>query len=175
LAILMTVLAGILDRLAGSGLRPMRALRFWTTSFTMPGSTNSPARLSSFSDSVVSSSKNSRACVRLTSKRSAKCENSSDLPILRASTIGYSPCMGALSTVSATIAARADRARVRWLRRICKAAGILLAPFSCVNQGFLADPPKSASMLFWPVALRGAAKGSHAEPTLKTLQPQPRT
>src|SRR5438552_1253652 len=55
----------------------------------MPGSTNSPARFSSFSESCVSSSKNSRACVRFTSKRSAKCEKSSDLPILRASAMAF--------------------------------------------------------------------------------------
>src|SRR5689334_21400332 len=53
----------------------------------MPGITNSPVRFSSFSASAASSSKNSRDCVRLISKRSAKCEKSSDLPIFRASSI----------------------------------------------------------------------------------------
>ena len=33
-----------------AGLRPIRALRFCTTSLTMPGSTNSPDRFNSFSD-----------------------------------------------------------------------------------------------------------------------------
>src|SRR3989304_6974323 len=54
----------------------------------MPGNTNSPERFSSFSDSAVSSLKTPRACVRFMSKRSAKYEKSSDLPILRASVIG---------------------------------------------------------------------------------------
>ena len=58
---LTTVFAGILMASPVAGLRPMRAFRFCTTSFTMPGSTNSPERFSSFSASVVSSSKNSRA------------------------------------------------------------------------------------------------------------------
>ena len=65
----------------------MRALRFCTTSFTMPGITNSPERFSSFSHSAASSSKNSRDLRPLHFERSAKCENSSDLPILRASAI----------------------------------------------------------------------------------------
>ena len=58
---LTTVLAGILIASPVAGLRPMRAFRFWTTSFTIPGSTNSPDRLSSFSERVVNSSKNSLA------------------------------------------------------------------------------------------------------------------
>ena len=48
-----TVFAGILIASPVAGLRPIRALRFCTTSFTIPGSTNSPARLSSFSDNAV--------------------------------------------------------------------------------------------------------------------------
>ena len=80
---------GNLDGLAVAGLRPMRAFRFCTTSFTIPGSTNSPDRFSSFSHSDASSSKNSRACVRFISNRSANVENSSDLPILRASAIVF--------------------------------------------------------------------------------------
>ena len=56
---LTTVLAGILIASPVAGLRPMRAFRFCTTSLTIPGSTNSPDRFSSFSASVVSSSKNS--------------------------------------------------------------------------------------------------------------------
>src|SRR5262249_688283 len=88
-----TVFAGILIASPVAGLRPIRALPFLTTRFTIPGSTNSPERFSSFSASAVSSSKNSRACVRFTSKRSAKNEKSSDLPILRASFIGDPPCV----------------------------------------------------------------------------------
>jgi hypothetical protein len=83
-----TVFAGILIASPVAGLRPIRALRCCFTSFTIPGSTNSPDLFNSFSASVVSSSKNSRAWVRFTSNRSAKCEKSSDLPILRASAIG---------------------------------------------------------------------------------------
>ena len=49
---LTTVLAGILMGSPVAGLRPMRALRFCTTSFTIPGSTNSPERFSSFSHNV---------------------------------------------------------------------------------------------------------------------------
>ena len=91
----------------------MRAFRFCTTSFTMPGSTNSPERLSSFSDSVVSSSKNSRASVRFfTSKRSAKCQYNSDLPILRASAI-TSP----LVLVRANAGPPCSCARVKLLRK----------------------------------------------------------
>src|SRR5262245_65802823 len=63
----------------------------------MPGITNSPVRFSSFSQSAASSSKNSRDCVRFMSKRSAKCENNSDLPIFRASSIvspNYPPHAG---------------------------------------------------------------------------------
>src|SRR5437762_3399140 len=107
---LTTVLAGILMASPVAGFRPIRALRFWTTSFTIPGSTNSPERLSSFSARTFSSSKNSRACVRFTSKRSAKCEKSSDLPILRASAIGYSPCLGAHLRVPHEPRARAEAA-----------------------------------------------------------------
>ena len=88
---LTTVLAGILMASPVAGLRPILALRFCTTSFTIPGSVNSPARFNSFSASAASSSKYSRATVRLTSKRSAKCENKSDLPILRASTMCVPP------------------------------------------------------------------------------------
>src|SRR4030095_8190600 len=72
----------------------------------MPGNTNSPERFNSFSASAVNSSKYSRAWVRLTSNRSAKCENSSDLPILRASDIGVPP---GLTRVSGLRTARAER------------------------------------------------------------------
>ena len=41
---LTTVFAGILIASPVAGLRPMRAFRFCTTSFTIPGSTNSPER-----------------------------------------------------------------------------------------------------------------------------------
>src|SRR3989304_4364342 len=74
----------------------------------MPGSTNSPERFSSFSDSAVSSSKNSRACVRFTSKRSAKCEKSSDLPILRASDITAPPRLERARDLNRIHRARSD-------------------------------------------------------------------
>ena len=48
-----------------AGFRPIRRSRCCTTSLAMPGSMNSPHRSSSCSDTCCSSSKNSRASVRL--------------------------------------------------------------------------------------------------------------
>ena len=65
---LTTCLAGISTRAPVAGLRPMRFSRCCTTSFAIPGSTNSPHRNSSCSVSCCRSSKNSPASRTLDAK-----------------------------------------------------------------------------------------------------------
>src|SRR6185436_1505518 len=75
-----TVFAGILIDSPVWGLRPMRALRFTTTSLPTPGNTNS--FFACFAASVASSSRISTLCFLVISNLSAKCPAICDLVII---------------------------------------------------------------------------------------------
>ena len=107
-----------------AGLRPIRAFRFCTTSFTMPGRTNSPDRFNSFSHNAASSSKNSRACVRLVSNRSRNVRTTPTCP-----SGGLLPCLVPLGSTARQLVSTAtsDRARVRPIAENCRKTPVMLA------------------------------------------------
>ena len=75
------------------GCGHMRFSRCCTTSFAIPGSTNSPHRNSSCSVNCCSSSKNSPASARLMPKRSARCVNNSPVYLGRKTDVNQWPAM----------------------------------------------------------------------------------